>query len=344
MSLPGVVLRKIKGRLARVGGRTPPPPAAVPAGHPMAFDPATLPWLDRERADIAGYVAALDPAQRPRFDLAEKLEHWRRFGYVVFPKLIPEALIDAYRADLADLVAQRAHHRSRVLIEGVGIKAIRDATDEELRHPHARIMDFHNQSVAAKRIILHPDIVAFLGHVFRDRVVAMQTLTFWRGSEQWTHQDFAYVVSRIPSHLAATWVALEDVHPDAGPLEYFPGSHRLPVFDFGNGMFLTPESTMTDIDFRDFLEGEAAKAGLALQCFAPRKGDVLFWHAALAHRGGTVKDSGLTRLSLVTHYSSATGYPTDRRAPGSKPRILEYNGGWVYADPTLRGDEDRFSR
>lgn len=338
------MLRKIRGRLGRMRGRAPPPPAAIPAGHPMAFDPATLPWLDREEADVEGYVASLGPAQRPGFDLAEKLLHWRRFGYVVFPQLIPDAMIDAYRADLAELVAQRARHRTRVLVEGVGIREIRDATDAELGHPHARVMDFHNQSVAAKRIILHPEIVAFLGHVFRDRVVAMQTLTFWRGSEQWTHQDFAYVVSRIPSHLAATWVALEDVHPDAGPLEYFPGSHRLPIFDFGRGMFYTPGSGRSDIEFRDFLEGEAARAGLAPQRFAPRKGDVLFWHAALAHRGGKVNDAGRTRLSLVTHYSTATGYPEDRRAPGTKPRIQEHNGGWVYADPTLAGEEDRFSR
>ncbi len=343
MSLPGTVLRKIKRRVDRIGGRA-PPPAAVPVGHPMAFDPDTLPWLDRDDADVERYVASLGAAQRPGFDLAEKLDHWRRFGYVVFPQLIPHALIDDYRADLDQLVAQRARHRTRVLVEGVGVKAIRDATDAELAHPHARLMDFHNQSVAAKRIILHADIVAFLGHVFRDRVVAMQTLTFWRGSEQWTHQDFAYVVSRIPSHLAATWVALEDVHPDAGPLEYFPGSHRLPVFDFGNGMFYTHESSRSDVEFRDFLEGEAARAGLPLHSFAPKKGDVLFWHAGLAHRGGKVTDGGRTRLSLVTHYSSARGYPEDRRAPGRRPRIEELNGGRVYADPTLPDDENRFPR
>ena len=61
-------------------------------------------------------------------------------------------------------------------------------------------------------------------------------------------------------------------------------------------------------------------------------------------RGGKVTDGGRTRLSLVTHYSSARGYPEDRRAPGRRPRIEELNGGRVYADPTLPDDENRFPR
>ena len=62
----------------------------------------------------------------------------------------------------------------------------------------------------------------------------MQSLTFIYGSEQRLHQDFLYVVAKIPSHLAAAWIALEDVHPEAGPLFYFP-VNRLPKFDFGTG-------------------------------------------------------------------------------------------------------------
>lgn len=343
MNFPGSVLRRIKGRLARMSGKVPPPPAAVPAGHPMAFDPATLPWLDRDDADIDAYVEALG-ASAPAYDLRARLIEWRRNGYVIFPQLIPHDMIDAYRADIDELVADRAKYRTRVLLEGIGIKPISETTAEQLAHPHARIMDFHNQSSMAKEILLHPTIVDFLQHVFRQQVVAMQTLTFWRGSEQWTHQDAAYVVSQIPSHLAATWIALEDVHPDAGPLEYFPGSHKLPKFDFGNGMFLTPESTRNDLDFRDFLEAECARANICMESFAPRKGDVLFWHATLAHRGGKVKDRTRTRLSLVTHYSSRAAYPNDRRAIHEAPRVFERNGGLVYGDPLNPAQEDCFAR
>ncbi len=49
------------------------------------------------------------------------------------------------------------------------------------------------------------------------------------------------------------------------------------------------------------------------------KGDILIWHASLAHRGTIVKNPDLTRLSLLVHYSSERGYTRDRRAPNAIP-------------------------
>ena len=294
-------------------------------------DAGTVPWIDRAEADIDAYMTGL----RPYYNLREKLDHWRRYGYVVFEKLIPEAWIDAYRADVDDLIASHAQFGTKVL-SNLGIKSIRDMTIDQVTGPYTRIMNFHNQSVAGKKIMLHPTIVDFTEHLFRDRVVAMQSLTFLRGSEQKTHRDIAYVVAQIPSYLCATWIALEDVHQDAGPLEYFPGSHRLPSFDFGNGMFLTPESSKGEPEFVAYLESECAKAGIKMQTFMPAKGDVLFWHAALAHRGGKVNNRDRTRLSLVTHYSSVSAYPRDRRAHHvTSHACSEYGRGLVYGNPRV---------
>ena len=44
-----------------------------------------------------------------------------------------------------------------------------------------------------------------------------RSLAFWRGSQQSIHKDTAYVqVADEPMHLAATWLALEDVRPGQG--------------------------------------------------------------------------------------------------------------------------------
>jgi ectoine hydroxylase-related dioxygenase (phytanoyl-CoA dioxygenase family) len=203
-------------------------------------------------------------------------------------------------------------------------------------------MDFHNASLAGKLIALHPRVLGFLGHVFRETVVAMQTLTFIRGSEQSTHQDYAYVVPAIPSHLAATWVALEDVHADAGPLGYYPGSHTIRKFDWGNGLFLTEESLHDEHDFAAHIERECERMGLRRDVFLAHKGDVFFWHGALAHTGTGQTDPERTRRSLVTHYSSERGYPRDRRAPDDEPLRYELNGGLLYVDPRWPHAEDSF--
>ena len=62
--------------------------------------------------------------------------------------------------------------------------------------------------------------------------IPFQTLNFWRGSQQATHSD-AYHFHSLPTHfVAGVWVAFEDVDDGNGPLHYYPGSHRLPDYDF----------------------------------------------------------------------------------------------------------------
>ena len=152
------------------------------------------------------------------------------------------------------------------------------------------------------------------------------------------------MVSSIPSHLAASWIALEDVSPEAGPLSYYPGSHTIRKFDWGNGMFLTPESSHDENDFARHIEAECRQMNLREEVLLARKGDVFVWHAALAHRGNPATRSGLTRKSFVTHYSSVHGYPRDRRSPETEPIKYPLNGGLVYGDPRWPEEENTFRR
>lgn len=309
----------------------------------LDFDPKSLPWLDRASRSVDDYVAGLPLDDTARLDLRARLLHWSQMGFVVFKRLIDTRLVDAYVADVEELFRERRHH---VLLnaEGYGEKHMCDAPPAMLEQHHMRLMDFHNLSMAGKKIALHPSIVDFLRHIFRDTPVAMQSLTFIHGSEQQMHQDYAYVVPAIPSHLVATWVALEDVHPDSGPLAYYPGSHTLPKFDWGNGLLLTPESKYNEHDFARHIEREAERMGLREEIFTPEKGDVFFWHAALAHAGSPVRDANRTRKAFVTHYSSITGYPRDRRSRDREPIVHSLNGGLVYGDPRWPEEEDSFRR
>lgn len=311
---------------------------------PMAFDPATLPWLDTPGADIESYVKWLGSAVEDPELLVQQLQSWRFYGFVHLPGAIEPELIDALLADVDELFANHSQYSIRINSESKGIRPARALKPEDFTEHHSRVLDFHNNSIAGKRISLHPKVVRMLGHLFREPIVAMQSLTFTYGSEQTTHADYAYVVSRIPSHLAATWVALEDVKPEAGPLAYFPGSHHLPKFDFGDGIFFTHESTKNELHFRDHLEAQCLKAGLEKRIFLPKKGDVFVWHGALAHQGSAQQDPRLTRRSYVTHYSTVRAYPFDRRKNGVEPKKHYLNGGVIYGNPTSPAEEDIFTR
>jgi ectoine hydroxylase-related dioxygenase (phytanoyl-CoA dioxygenase family) len=150
-------------------------------------------------------------------------------------------------------------------------------------------------------------------------------------------------VTGIPSQLAAAWIALEDVHPDAGPLAYYPGSHRIPKFDWGNasGLIYSSDAPRNELDFRDHIDNECARKGLKREVVVPRKGDVFLWHGALAHAGSPVRNPALTRRSFVVHYSSHTANPpTPRRRRSKEPRWYEASGARIYAHPDPTYEED----
>jgi phytanoyl-CoA hydroxylase len=335
----------------------PEAPAAGPAvspghppggGHPpngrLEFDRETIPWLDKYYLEIQAYVDSLPPDQLPAYDLEAQLVHWMRFGYVTFPGAVDDDLIDDYLADVDEFIAAPGGSRIKLAIENYGVNEAGDLPPEAFAEHHRRIMDFHNASTAGKQLALHPVIVEFLGHVFRERVIAMQSLTFDYGTEQPLHQDFAYVVSSIPSHLAASWTALEDAHPEAGPLVYHPGSHTIEKFDWGNGLHLTPESDHDEERFASYLAEQCAKQGYEAVTFCPSKGDVFIWHAGLVHGGSPSIRRDMTRRSFVTHFSTAGAYQRDQRLPQAEPLTLEMNGGSLYLNPVIPEEEDRFDR
>jgi ectoine hydroxylase-related dioxygenase (phytanoyl-CoA dioxygenase family) len=107
--------------------------------------------------------------------------------------------------------------------------------------------------------------------------------------------------------LVANWVAFEDVRENSGPLEYYPGSHKLPYL-------LSAEVGLAPNDYKrngaasysqhyePAIFSACEKAGLEKKTFLAKKGDVLFWHANLAHGGAARIDRTLSRKALVCHF------------------------------------------
>jgi phytanoyl-CoA hydroxylase len=312
---------------------------------PKEFDYDTLPWIDKKDADISNFVANFEQGRSLPYNLAEKLSDWQNNGYVVLNQVLPHDWIDTYLAEVEELIVNREKYKNQVRIDTPEyahnpIQSVCNVPEEVLRGKYLKINDFHNSSIAGKKIMLHPSITGFLNAIFGQQVVAMQSLTFMNGSQQATHMDFAYVVSQNPSHLAAAWIALEDVHADSGPLYYYRGSHKIRKFNFGNGIFFNEQSTKNPAHFAKYLDNECKN--LKRETLLIKKGDVLFWHAALAHGGEAIKDPNRTRKSYVCHYSSASAYTNHRCAPSQEPIRYEYANGVVFENPLFPDQENIF--
>lgn len=292
------------------------------------------PWIDQQDADIRQYVASL--VSRPDYDLEEKLTSWRDDGLVIFEGAVPQLLIDDYLEDLYHFINNYNAYDVPIEIRGEQLSS-RALESFAADMTGVKLNQMHCFSRAAAQMSLVPNVTDFLGHVFGGPASVCQSLTFWRGSEQPIHIDYPYVRQQTKlGYLAASWVPLEDIHPDSGPLAYYPGGHlvdRSGFFDWGEGSILFDEhSSRTPTDFAAFLSAQMESADIRGRSFCPKRGDVLIWHGNLPHEGTPVRDVNLTRKSYVTHYTAEAALPDWMRnfdADGNAIGVFE-NGGFSY--------------
>lgn len=137
------------------------------------------------------------------------------------------------------------------------------------------------------------------------KVNLFQSINFYQGSEQAPHSDFVHMATYPKGYLIAAWIALEDVDATNGPLEYFPGSHKLPYllypdFDPEHSKYLLNNSAYKK--YENQLDEIIKGKNYVAKEFHAKKGDVLIWHANLLHGGKPILDKNRSRKSMVLHY------------------------------------------
>jgi len=260
-------------------------------------------WVDR--LDALDELDRRVASQRWTKADADRIETFIRDGYVVLPSVVDYDCIDAFNAEVEEAIS---HGSETVKIDLNGnIFTLKPSH----RTKRFKLLDLYVHSTAARNISCNSQITHFLNLIFDEAPLAFQSLTFEHGSQQRMHQDTAYVAVTEPMHLAASWVALENIKPGSGELEYFVGSHRLPDTIFSDRYKhwnRERDGQAAHDDFLDQLEASAQRAGLERKHFAANKGDALIWAADLAH-GGSKIEKPATRKSHVTHYCPQSAKP-----------------------------------
>lgn len=239
------------------------------------------PWLDRPGAAEA--LGRADLSVLPR-EIAAKLPGWLDDGFLVLEDFLDPERVDEINAEIERLMAEGRidyHYRGK------------------------RVVDAFKRSATVRGALTDPTLIGLLEFLLGRKVTLFQSINFFEGSEQRAHSDSFHMTTEPVGYLIAIWVALEDVDRDAGPVFYYPGSHRLPYVmseDLGadGGLLLMAEGKQQRYEQR--IEQEIAEAGLEPVDFLARKGDLLVWHANLLHGGRPIARPGLTRRSLVAHY------------------------------------------
>lgn len=299
-------------------------------------------WFDRD--DAPRTIDALLASGEIDEGGAENLRHFVDKGYMVISLDLADEVFEALDADIERLWTEKPPN---VAYAYQSLLTRFSEARPEHRAPSCRVADLHTWSPTALDLFLDRQVFDIIERLFGQAAVATQSLYFEWGSQQGLHRDPVYVQMRPPSHLLATWLALEDIGPDCGPLVYVPGSHRQPYYQFEPGRFTVDFSR----DDQEIIakgvrwdEEHCRAAGLELETLTCKRGDILVWHHSLLHGGSFPTNPDLTRKSFVVHYSTLATMETVHNsyldAPGSdaithltSQRVLERRGCHGFDSP-----------
>lgn len=172
-----------------------------------------------------------------------------------------------------------------------------DAWCRETLKDTPRVQDGWIDFAAIGRLAVHASVLDLLTKLYGRRAFPFQTLNFEVGTQQAPHSDTFHFDSTPSRFMCGVWVALEDISPEAGPLVYYPGSHKLPI--------LKRHDLVGDKTYPDYVKHIAhliQEHDLQPEYGLLKRGQALIWSANLIHGGSRRVDHALTRRSQVTHY------------------------------------------
>ncbi|MET4806356.1 phytanoyl-CoA dioxygenase family protein [Limibacillus sp. MBR-115] len=262
-------------------------------GQPLENSPAETtpdnwvpPQVDFEQITIQRNdteVPVLDRATIDEEGLSPTQIHWREAGYVILPKFMPSNMISAYCHAWQQRCGQLAGWTCPV--------------------PYMHVPE-------AMALSTYGPLAQVLESLIGKTMAVQLNLTGWLSTRRDWHQD-SYLSRKGASWRLAIWIALEDIHPDSGPFEFVPGSHRWPTLDNEKVRDLLPQH-LRNADWPRWADrfvvpackAEICKRRARVEKFIARKGDVLIWHGSLLHRGAVPVDPQRPRKSFIAHYSA----------------------------------------
>ena len=244
-------------------------------------DKTSRAWLDINYSNIV--ISSKKEFESFTPNIQEQLKKWSTNGYLTLSKYFSDREINAVNQEVNSLINEKGH---------------------SITHDN-KLMYGYKHSEVIKEMMHNTGLIKILSFILDKEVIPFQTLNFVKGSGQRAHSDSIHMTTYPLGYLIAAWIALEDIHPDSGPLFYYPGSHKLPYLlndDFENYSTKFMLGNKDYSDYEDVTEDILMKSDFEKKIFLPKKGDVLIWHANLIHGGMPVVNPTLTRKSMVVHY------------------------------------------
>ncbi len=176
-----------------------------------------------------------------------------------------------------------------------------------------RLCNFHLCSEAASSLGNNHELAKLLDYLFGYEASIYTSLTFKYGTQQPVHRDTPHFATWPPNYFFGVWVALDDVHPDSGPLFYIKNAHRFgadPKQFWDQAVERIPEGSAQEkclmaLDlYNGYVIRKSSSYGEPLMLDA-KAGDTVIWHPQTPHGGSLARNPELPRWSIVFHCAPA---------------------------------------
>lgn len=229
----------------------------------------------------------------------EQRKFYEHHGFLVFPGLISEQKIDAYRQRFVDLCEGRVSKGGMVLMRDISL-AKKGARGQFL---YNKLQDFVWDDVLADYLTA-PEVLDIVECFTGPDIMAVHTMLINKPpdsgeltSRHPLHQDLHYFPFRPADRIVAAWTAMEEIHENNGCLFVVPGSHR--------------QNELYQHDYPDWQGGvnKAFHGVLGFDEYPKRmltmkKGDTVFFHPLLLHGSGANLTQGF-RKAISGHFAAS---------------------------------------
>lgn len=246
---------------------------------------------------------------------AEQERFWKDNGYLILQGFFKPEEVAAVNA-----VVQRIIENPKSLAKATVDPLTGEYAGKRFRAAEApreafqgpiKINDLFLDEPDVRNLALDKRLTKIISKLLDGAPMVCNSLNFIWGSTQPAHFDTWYMPPPVPNKLAVSSICLEDVDPTAGPLFYYPGTHKIEPYRFSHGGIHAVEAEMPAC--KAYLDEKLKETKAERKAFLGKAGDVFLWHGQLLHGGTPIEDFNRTRKTLVTHYWRAKDVEEKRR-------------------------------
>jgi len=234
----------------------------------------------------------------------QKKAYYAKHGYVVYRKLIPQEncnrVLEAFRSEVKEypghIYRQTTANPERHALDSSG-RVTNPILNPMCINPK-KFPEFRNQVHAS---LSSDPLFKMVEYLLGEQAQMVQSMYFEVCAGTWAHQDTYYLDSERIGSMTAAWVALEDVHADAGRFFVGVGSHLIDMVQNGGNFDIAFNHDRYKALVLEIIE----KHHIELRAPELKKGDVLFWNSKTIHGSYMPKGLRHSRNSLTAHFIPA---------------------------------------